>query len=99
MAENTKIFQTLKTGGTRVEWRIDGKLVGKGAVTGLKTGGHDRGTYPYPFPMWVHPQILSSDVAFLSNKSSAFTSRVSLHKLFQLSAKIKYLLQSYTLSW
>ena len=35
--------------------RIDGKLVGKGAATGLKKGGHDRGTSPYPFPMWVAP--------------------------------------------
>ena len=37
------------------ELRIDGKLVVLGAATGLKKGGHDRGTSPYPFPMWVPP--------------------------------------------
>ena len=84
------------------ERRIESRLIGKGAVTGLKIGSHDRGTSPYPFPMWVPPDSILMMLFYQTsqaNKSSASTSRVSLHKLFQLSAKIKYLLQSYTLLW
>ena len=53
------------------EQRIDGKLVGKGAAIGLKKGGHDRATSPYPFPMWVPPRAY---VAFRGTHRGIFKS-------------------------
>ena len=68
------------------ERRNDGKLVGKGAATGLKKGGHDRGTSLYPFPMWVAPlprvhpveNIINS---ILSGKFCHFFFKVSLTRV------------------
>ena len=46
-------MQTLKMEAH--ERRIDGNLVGWGAPTDLKKGGHDCSTYPFHLPMVVPP--------------------------------------------
>ena len=58
MAEKCRIFLRTENGGGGHEWCIEGKLVGQGVLTGLKNGGHDRGTSPYHFPMWVPPPLV-----------------------------------------
>ena len=42
-----QFFSKIANGGAH-ERGIDGKLVGQGGPTGLKKGGHVRGTPPYP---------------------------------------------------
>ena len=56
MAENANFSKSWKWGSH--ERHIDGKLVGLGASTGLKKGGHDRSTYQYPLSTSVPPPRL-----------------------------------------
>ena len=55
VGKKKNVSKKLKRGGWLDERRIDGKNGRLGVPTGLKKGGHDRGTSPYQLPRQVPP--------------------------------------------